>query len=330
MRRVVAVEPGGPEVLVVEEAPLPGVGPHQVRIRNLLAGINFADINARRATYAHRGTRFPFVPGLEAMGVVEAVGEGVDEALIGRRVAAFPIGGAYAEAVVAPADLVMPIPDRVDDAQAAAFPVVGLTAYHLLVSVARARPGESVVITAAAGGVGTTAVQVSRLLGLSPIIAAAGSARRARHAISLGATHAVDYSSQDLAVAVLEATEGRGADIVLDAVGGEVREAGFRSLGVLGRLVQFGNSSGQPESQPSPLESRERAIGSCGFHLGRLRGSRPDLIRSGAARLLEWMQAGELRIEVGEHVPLTAVREAHRRLESRQVVGKLLLDLRST
>lgn len=329
MRAIVASTPGEPDVLELREVPRPEPGPGEILVKTRLAAVNFADVNRRRGTHADvTGGSFPLIPGLETMGTIARLGSGVSGYAIGQRVAAFARGGSagsYCEYVVAPAEVALAIPDAVSDEQAAAFPIVGLTAYHLLASVARSRPEDFVLITAAAGGVGTSAIQIGRLLGLARILAAAGSPGRSAHAVALGATHGIDYSKVDLGAAAMAATGGRGVDVVIDAVGGTVRARAYACLAPLGRLVHYGNASGSPEEMPSELEQRSRLIGTSGFSIKALRRARPDLIRASAERILGWMVEGRLRIEVQEVLPLAAAAEAHRRLESRRVTGKLLL-----
>ncbi|GAB2965665.1 zinc-binding dehydrogenase [Amycolatopsis acidiphila] len=314
MKAVQAVGAGGPEVLKLVDVAVPEPGPDDVQIAVRFAGVNFADVNARRGTYLPPDAP-PRGLGLDCYGEVTAVGRNVRELRPGQRVAGFATTAGYAQVVVTPATLVWPVPDGVRDETAAAFPVVGHTAYHLLATAARLQPGESVLVTAAAGGVGTTAVQVARLLGAGRVVAAAGSAARAAEA---GADVSVGYSRLD------PGNAGRIA-IALDGVGGAVRRHALDCLGLFGRLVHFGNSCGEPEELPPLRELRERELAVCGLHLQRLRRERPDLLAHSAQALLGWLASGRLRIPVAEVLPLEHAAEAHRKLESRQVKGKLLL-----
>lgn len=326
MRAVLVREPGGPDVLdlVGTEAPTPG--PDEVQVAVRLAGVNFADINARRGVYG-AGASGPHGLGKEIFGHVTAVGERVDRHTVGSRVAGFSASPAYAEVAVAHQDLVWAVPDGVRDEQAAAFPTVGHTAFHLLASSARLVPGESVLVTAAAGGVGSAVIQVARLLGAGLVVGAAGSAERASAALALGADAAVDYSTTDLAGGLRAASGKPVVDIVLDGVGGPLRRSALRCLAPFGRLVHFGNSSGEPEELPTPRELREREAGVLGFHLQPLRDHHHDLLAHSADVLLGWLRESRLRIPVAEVLPLARAAEAHRKLESRQVLGKLLLSV---
>ena len=325
MRAVRAGALGEADVLQLVDVEEPRPAPHEVQIGVSLAGVNFADINARRGVY---GSSVPTVSrgfGLDMFGVVREVGAEVGKFTVGQRVTGFAASPGYAEVAVAHKDLVWPVPDRVTDEQAAALPTVGSTAFHLLQSAGRLQPGESVLITAAAGGVGSAAIQIARLLGAGLIVGSAGSAERAEHALGTGADAAIDYSSGST-VAALQATTGRTeVDMVLDGVGGKVRQGALECVGLFGRLVHFGNSSGEPEELPGLRLMRERNVGVMGFHLHRLRTEGRERLAASAAMLLGWLETGALRVPVAEVLPLEQAAEAHRLLESRTVRGKLLL-----
>ena len=328
MKAVKAVGVGGPEVLTMLEIEAPVPGPGQVLIRGVLAAVNFADINARRGTYrADKRGDFQVDLGLEIYGHVAALGDGVTGFAIGQRVAGFALSGAYAQYVLADQELIWSVPDGVSDSQAAAFPTVGQTAFHLLTSAARLLPGESVMITAAGGGVGSTAIQLARLLGAGPVLAVAGSSQGIFLAHRLGADFSLDVSERGLedAMAALEGLSK--VDIVLDGVGGKLRQQAFRCISPFGRMVQFGNSSGRPEDLPPLREMRERCIGVFGFHLGLLRSERKEALRRSATQLLEWLSTGQLNIAIDDVLPLSHAAQAHTRLENRQVRGKLLLSI---
>jgi NADPH2:quinone reductase len=328
MKVIKAVGVGGPEVLTMLEVEVPVPGPGQVLVKGDLAAVNFADINARRGTYrADKTGLFHVDLGLEIYGHVAALGEGVTRFEPGQRVAGFSLSGAYAEYVLADQGLIWLVPDGVSDEQAAAFPTVGQTAFHLLTSAARLLIGESVMITAAGGGVGSTAIQVARLLGAGPVLAVAGSSQGAFLAHRLGADFTLDTSDQGLedAMAALEGISK--VDIVLDGVGGELRQQALRCLSPFGRMVQFGNSSGVIEELPPLREMREHCIGVFGFHLGLMRSERKEALMRSATQLLEWLSMGRLNIAIDGILPLSRVAEAHTRLENRQVRGKLLLSV---
>ncbi|MGH3494570.1 MAG: quinone oxidoreductase family protein, partial [Sciscionella sp.] len=299
----------------------PEPGPTDVQVAVRLAGVNFADINARRGTYLGSNGAEPRGLGLDLYGEVSAVGASVEHFTVGQRVAGFATTPAYAEFAVSPADLVWAVPDGVSDEAAASLPVVGHTAYHLLATAAKLQPGESVLITAAAGGVGATAIQVARLLGAGLIVGCAGSAARADEAVAIGADVGIDYSAAELADGLKSAAGAAGVEIVLDGVGGAVRRSALECLEMFGRLVHFGNSSGEPEELPPPRKMREREIGVVGLHLQRLRTERRDLLAHSATVLFDWLANGQLAIPVAGVLPLDHVADAHRMLESRKVKG---------
>lgn len=321
-------EPGRPEVLELVNVPPPRIEAGELLVAVELAGVNFADVNARRATYVSRGVRFNPGLGLEVYGHVAAVGPAVTTFQLGDRVAGFCRSPGYAEFAACDQRLLWRVPGDMPDVQAAAFPIIGQTAFHLLHSAARLRPGESVLVTAAAGGVGTTAIQVARCLGAGLITGAAGSAERAERARNLGADAAIDYSAGHIGEGLEKATGTRAVDVALDAVGGAVRAQVLECLAPFGRLIQYGNSCGDAEELPDARWLRERLISIGGIRLAEIRGQAPELLRSSGDQLLAWLAQGALQMQVSKVLPLSQAAEAHRRLEARHVVGKLLLDVR--
>ncbi|HLC20663.1 MAG TPA: NADPH:quinone oxidoreductase family protein [Candidatus Methylomirabilis sp.] len=222
MKAIRVHEPGGPEALQYEEAPDPRPEPGEVLIRVEAAGINFADTLARKGLYP-TSTPPPFIPGFEVAGTVIEVGAGVKEITRGERVTGFAPKGGYAELAVMPAASAIPVPEPMTFEEAAAFPIVFLTAYHALKSFGRLRQGESVLIHAAGGGVGTAAVQLAKVWG-ARVFATAGSDEKLSGVKGLGADEVLNYRTADFAEAVRRWTGGRGVDIILESVGGEVFE----------------------------------------------------------------------------------------------------------
>lgn len=327
MNAIKAVGVGGAEVLTMVDVEMPVPGPREVLVKVDLAAVNFADINTRRGTYrTDNSTREAIDLGLEIYGHVVGFGIGANLFELGQRVAGFSRSGAYAEYAVANEQLVWAIPDGVSDDQAAAFPTVGQTAFHLLTSTARMRKGESVMITAAAGGVGSTVVQIARLLGSGPIIGIVGSSQGISLAKRVGVDLAIDHSEQSLEVAMNGWAGANTVDIVLDGVGGDLRKQALRSVSPFGRMVQFGNSSGMAEELPPLRELRERVVGVFGFHLNFMRVNRRMELKKSADQLLEWLLGGQFNIIIDDILPLSCAAEAHSRIENRQVRGKLLLS----
>ncbi|HEY7356708.1 MAG TPA: zinc-binding dehydrogenase, partial [Ktedonobacterales bacterium] len=261
MRVVRFYEYGGPEVLRLEDAPVPEPGPGEALVKVAAAGVNYADTRRRLGAYVEP-TPLPWVVGSEIAGTVVKLGPdaqtGAEE---GQRVMALTAGGGYAEYAIVAARALLPIPPQLSFTQAAALPLQGLTAYYLLTLSGRLAPGESVVVHAAAGGVGTLAVQMAKLLGAGKVIATASTPAKLEFACSLGADVQIDYTKEDVVAGVRAATNGKGADIILDGVGGAVFEDSLRSLAAGGRLVVYGLASGQPvEFNPVRLMRRNQSV----------------------------------------------------------------------
>src|SRR6185312_12730052 len=220
MHAIEVAELGDASVLTWVEKPDPVPGAGEVAIRVSYTGVNFADIQARRGSY-HGGEKPPFIPGLDCAGTITAAGSGVADLRVGQRVAAFPFGGSYAEIVIAKAELCYALPDAVSD-QAAATILMLVTAYNTITLAGRFKKGEAILVHAAAGGVGSTAVQIARVLGAGKIFATAGDGEKVAIAKKAGADIAIDYNKEDFAERVKAETDGKGVDVVLDSVAGDV------------------------------------------------------------------------------------------------------------
>lgn len=332
MKAIVVREPGGPEVLRLEDVPEPAPGPGEVLIEVYAAGVNFADTLRRRGGY---GSAFdgPFIPGSEVAGVVAARGPGVYAPPEGERVMTLVPAGGYAQFVTAPAEVVLPIPENLDEVEGAAVPLQGVTAYHVLKTQGRLREGETVLIHAAAGGVGTFAVQLARALGAGRIIATASSTAKLDLARTLGADFTVDYTKVDFVERVRELTGGVGADVIVDSVGGDVTAKNLRCLAPYGRLVVYGAAGGlPPEIDPRALSRQNQTV--AGFLLGAASGftqgmmkDRPVLMHRAATDIFGYLLTGRIRPIIGHELPLSEAAEAHRLLESRSSVGKIVLTV---
>lgn len=323
MKAIVVRSFGPPEVLVAEEVPRPLPGPGQLLVRMRFAGVNFADTERRRQLY--QAVELPWRPGNEGAGVVEAVGEGVGPELLGARVALFghpsELTGTYAEWVAADRDRVLPLPDSIGFEAGAALLGQGLTAWHLLHTATAIKPGQTVLIHAAAGGVGLLLVQLAKRAG-ARVFGTVSSLEKAERVEEAGGEPLL--YGDDLALALVEATGGKGIDLVLDSVGRATQAASFAALGRFGRILFFGESSGAPTAfEPDHLY--DRSIGIAAFNLWDvLRGS--TLEREGRG-LTEAVADGSLKLTFGGTWPLEEAREAHRALESRATVGKVLLRI---
>ncbi|WP_400163094.1 zinc-binding alcohol dehydrogenase family protein [Brevibacillus sp. TJ4] len=323
MKAVVVTAYGGTEHMVYTDVAIPEPGPGQVLIRVTGTSVNFADIKSR---YGKKGGKLPFVPGLDVTGVVERVGEGVERIQVGQRVIAFPAEGSYAEYAVASEMLTFAVPDSIDLRTAAACPIVSFTSYKLLAEVARVEPGETVLVHAAAGGIGTTAIQLAKLLGAGKVIGTVGQVGKRDIALEAGADEVIVYENAAFADQVNELTNGEGANVILDSLAGRVTEESIRCLAPYGRLVQFGNASGGVGTfKTSDLHTSCRSV--LGFSFGTTRSKRPQLLSSTAEKVLRLLADGSLKIKIGRSFPLEQAAQAHDWVESRQSTGKVLLEV---
>ena len=320
MRAVQITEFGGPDVLRLKELPDPVATGDLVAIDVEFAGVNFADTHQVENTYL-APQQLPMVPGAEVVGRTSD----------GRRVVALTVsGGGYAEKVLAHPSVVFELPDEVDDVTARALVLQGTTAWHLLRTLAHLQLGESVVVHAAAGGVGSLAVQLARQWGAGRVIATASTSAKRDLARSLGAHVAVDVSSAGTAEQVrdvlVEANQGRPVDVVLEMTGGVVTDGSLAALAPFGRLCLFGMAARTPQAPigTGALLATSRAV--LGFWLVHVL-RRPGGVRVAMDELLSLARAGAIRAVDGGHYPLADAAEAHRALRSRGTVGKLVLDV---
>ena len=307
-------EYGGPEVLELVELPTPEPGDGEVLIRVSRAGLNFADTHRRTDSYISKDT-LPLVPGSEVAGVREDTGA---------RVVALCGDGGYAEYATAPAALTFAIPDGVEDETALALVLQGLTAWHLYRTCGRVAPGESVVVHAAAGGVGSIAVQLGRAMGAGRVIATASTDDKRALALELGADAAVDGAAEGLTERLVEANHGQPVDVVFEMAGGAVFDASLAALAPFGRLVIYGIASGEGNTvRTASLMGRSRAV--VGFWLMHCIG-RPTMIDAALADLFHRVARGELRVVTGPAYPLAEAARAQADLAERRTTGKVTLD----
>lgn len=316
-------EPGEPEVLKLEEVASPEPGPEEVIVRVELAGVNYADTGMRRGMFHGPGSEeMPITPGFEVAGTVAAPGDGVEGLEEGARVVAVLGAGGYAEYAIAPAESVVQVPDGVDFLQATALLVQGITAYGILHDSARVQPGESVLVQAAAGGVGTLAVQLAKLAGAETVIGTASTEEKRNLAESLGADRTVDYTMEGWVEEVLEETDGRGVDVVLESVGGEIGERAYGCLAPLGRLITFGAAGGAGMAPPDMWQINMKGHTVSGYGGPWIRPGAADKARNDISN---YLRSGELRVVEGPSFELNEAAEAHRAVEGRTTVGKVVL-----
>jgi len=313
MRAVQIDEFGGPEVLKLVDLPQPEPGEGEVLVEVSRAGMNFADTHQRENSYLAK-FELPLVLGGEVAGTTED----------GSRVLALLKSGGYAEYAAAPEVTTFPIPDEVDDGDALALLIQGLTAWHLFRTSAKLAEGESVVVVSGAGGVGNLAVQLAKPLGAGRVIATASSEPKRALALELGADVAVDASPDGMKERLEEANDGRKVDIVLEMAGGQVFEQSLAALAPFGRLVAYGIASQEGnEVATGALMRRSRAV--IGFWLMHCIG-RPEMVEEALADLFARVAAGELRAVLGEAYPLGDAARAQVDMQERRTTGKVLLD----
>lgn len=317
MRAIQITEFGGPEVLKLVELPDPVAGDGQVLVEVDTAGINYADTHQVENSYL-AAQQLPMIPGAEVVGRLED----------GSRVSGLAMTGGYCEKALVYPQLTFPLPDGVSDGQALALMIQGLTAWHLLRTSTHMQPGESVVVHAAAGGVGTLAIQLAKHWGAGNVIAVASSEEKLQLAKDLGADSLVLAGSEDLKSALEQANGGRKVDIVLEMVGGPTFDASLAALAPFGRLATFGMASRTPPKAvgAGDLMSRSRAV--IGFWLAHCFG-KADMLQPQMAEMLAMVEAGTLKPLVGGTYPLADAAAAHEALRSRGTVGKLVLDVRA-
>jgi NADPH2:quinone reductase len=319
MLAIQATKAGGPEVFEAVDLPVPVPGPGQILIRHQAVGLNFIDTYHRSGLYP---MKMPAVLGLEAAGVVEALGDGVTRFVVGDRVAYNGTLGAYSQAAVVPAERAVKVPAGVSLETAAAVLLKGMTAEFLVRRCFHVKPRDTVLVHAAAGGVGQILVQWCKSLGAT-VIATVGSEAKAIIARELGADHVILYDEDDVAARVAEITGGQGVAVVYDGVGKDTFEASLKSLSRRGVLATFGNASG-PAPPIAPLE-----LGGKSLYLTRPRlfdyiATTEELDESAEA-LFEVLASGAVKIDIGQTFPLAEARAAHEALEGRRTTGATLL-----
>lgn len=320
MKAIVIESFGGPEVLQLRERETPEPGPGQILVRQEAIGVNFIDVYRRTGLYA---VDLPSVPGMEGAGTVEALGAGVRDLHPGDRVAYANVPGTYADAVLVPADRAVLLPARITFAQAAAAMLQGMTAHYLVLDTYAVRKGDSVLVHAAAGGVGLLLVQVARMRG-AHVIATVSTQQKAELARGAGADEVILYTEKDFVAEVKRITDGRGVQAVYDSVGRSTFLKSLDCLAPRGTMVSFGQSSGKVEAVEPTLLSAKGSLYLTRPTLGHYIADSASLQRR-AGEVLKWVAGGKLSLRIGATFPLEQAAEAHRQLESRSTTGKLLL-----
>jgi len=323
MKQIIVNEFGGPEKLILHDVLLPSAGDGQIVIKVEASGVNFADGMQRRNKNVFP-TSLPYLPGYEVAGIVTELGKGVENISLGDRVVAMlPDGGGYAQYAVTPSYLATAIPPNISAQESLALQVQGTTAYLLLKDGAKIQSGQTVLIHAAAGGVGTLLVQIAKQMGAGKIIATGSNVEKLAVAKSLGADELINYTESDWAQKVKDATGGKGVDLILDATGGEILRNSFSCLAPFGRLISYGNPSGGSTSiEAFTLVNNNHILQ--GFGLASY-FVKPDLMQEAYQYLFSQAATGKLKVHIGQTFPLKDAAEAHRQMENRKTTGKIVL-----
>jgi NADPH2:quinone reductase len=320
---------GGPEVLQYVDVSDPRPATGEVLIDNTAIGVNFPDVRERLGIYNRAETRvggvtLPQVGGLAVAGTVVAAGPDTSEDIVGRRVVALTKKGAYAQLTVAREALCAVVDDDADLVGLAGLAAQATCAHLLLQASTTLRAGESLLVHGAAGGVGSLAVQIGKALGATPVIGTASTEQRREFVLGLGADAAIGYDHPQWPDRVLDLTQGRGVDVLVESIGGEVFEQNFQALATFGRHLLLGSTRGQSEPiAPRRLMTKSQAL--IGFYLPVFY-DRPELIGNALRFLAAGLRAGQITAAIDEVLPLRSAAQAHRRLERREVSGVLVLN----
>lgn len=314
--------PVGVDALQWKEMPTPRPQAGQVLVRIEAASLNFPDLLIVQNKYQIKPP-LPFVPGSEYAGLIEAVGEGVTQLKVGQRVACLSGTGGFATHTLAPAALCMPLPPGFPAVDAAAFIMIYATSHHALVDRAQLKPGETVLVLGAAGGVGTAAIQIAKAVG-ARVIAAASTDEKCELCKSIGADATINYSQGNLRDAIKAATDGKGPDVVYDPVGGEYAEPAFRSIAWRGRYLVVGFASGPIPSLPLNLPLLKGAS-LVGVFWGDFARREPKANADMMGELAQWYAEGKVKPVIDRTMPMAQLKEAYAHMGSRGVKGKLVM-----
>ncbi|AFD25605.1 Alcohol dehydrogenase, zinc-binding protein [Deinococcus gobiensis I-0] len=322
MRAMVVERLGPPDVMELREVPRPEPGPGEVRLKVEAVGINFADVLAVAGEYLTR-TRVPYTPGMEFAGVVDAVGEGVQGVEVGTRVASLGGRGGLAEYALSPAAALIPVPQGLSGAQAAAFPVSYFTAYHGLKTLGRGEAGEWVLVQAAAGALGTASIQLAKAMGLH-VVAMASTEEKLGLARDLGADVTLLQDDPDRVKKVREAAGGKGVPLILEVVGGARFQESLEMAANLGRIIVIGNASREPANL-RPVELMKRNVTVTGLWLSSLMPD-AELTRQAAQALTPLVASGQVTPQIGPTYGLAESARAFQDILDRKTTGKVIIE----
>lgn len=321
---VLVTKYGGIDVLKYTKTKMPFIEPKQVLIRIAATSVNFADIKARIGKY-HGAKNPPFIPGLDLAGTIEAIGSEVTTLKVGQRVIAFPENGSYTEYTVANEMLTFPIAEHLDFDTAAASPTVSFTSYNLLSQCAQLKENDTVLIHAAAGGIGTTAIQLAKLLGAKTVIGTVGSDNKISIAQEAGADYVINYQKEDFVEKVLNYTNDKGVNIILDSLSVDIFEKSLTCLARFGRIVNFGNAKRGIGGQVDTNDLHASCRSVIGYSLGTTRKYQPESLKETSKSVLPYLESGQLKMFIGKRFNLKDAALAQEWIEERKSTGKVLL-----
>lgn len=329
MKSILVKERGGVDVLKVADVPKPKIETDDILLKVSAVGVNFAEIMQHQGTYPLQ-LSLPYIPGMEAIGVVEEIGSSVKNVEIGERIAAVSfMAGGYAEYALIKSEQIVRVPNEIDDHDALALLIQGLTAYLLLNYAAKIRSCESVLVHAAAGGVGNLGVQIAKLMNAGDVLGTAGTNQKRDRIKNYGVDYAIDYNDSSWHEEVLKITDGRGVDLILDPVGGSATSQNLSSLAVEGRLVNYGWLSGDyPSLTPKQCQNllfKNQSVS--GFAVNVVMERHRDLIKTAFKQLFNWVLQGKLKPVLGAVFPLEDAAKAHQAILDRKTMGKIILTL---
>lgn len=339
MKAAMITKFGPPETLKIVDIPRPVPEKSEVLIRVVTIGVNFADIMARVGVYPNI-PKAPFVPGIEVAGIIEEIGAEVNHLKKGDRVVAFTKQGGYAEFVCTSEKNVRPIPDSLSFEDAASIVVTSFTAYHGLVTLANIQPKEKLLLHASAGGVGSIAIQMAKQLG-AEVYATASSEKKLEIARSLGADHVMTYGKNDFSEYIKKETSNYGVDVVMDSIGGTIMRRSMKLLAPMGRYVLYGFAAVTGKRKISKLKALKEIIaaplihppsiitqniGIFGFNLYFL-DHKVEYLQKASSILFDWIEKKKIRPFIGAKFRLDEIVEAHRFIQSRQSVGKIVINV---
>lgn len=323
MKGVRIHETGGTEVLMFETLPDPEYKDHEVLVKIDSISVNFSDTLIRRGLYPYM-PEFPAILGNEAAGTIIALGDDVKGLTVGQKVIVFGYPS-YATLATVPGSRVIPIPENIDLDEAAALPIIYQSAYHMLHTVKRIRTGESVLVYAAAGGVGTAVIQLGKLAGIK-MIGLTSTDEKAHEITAQGIDHVINYKTENVVERVLELTHGKGVDLILDCVGGPDFGDNFKMMNTMGHLIWFGIAAGNPSTNLLAALGREpaKSYAVSMFHLYSIINN-PKLMAESFKTLIGYLAEGKIKPVIHDRIPLEETAKAHDILEKHENIGKVIL-----